>query len=314
MRFHVIALKTLEDLFSFKRSAVFIGLTVLVTMIASNIFTQAVAGSSFESMSLAMQSQMALSLYVILTFMWTTGIPLVMLAGVTCGDFISKEQDDGTLLLLVSKPIRRYEIVLGKLVAFVANAIILELILLILTPMIIFYFMGADVFILETMVKMIPGFLIYAIFVIVAFGSISIALSSLITSRMKTILVVAAVTILIFFGFGMIRTWTLGSGMYETFGFNYVDVNYHLGNSFLMFVSSGDLRISPLTQSIMGEFTGTYIVSSTDETFDSDIGALPSTLDPVGYNSPGTSFFIWLLIAGGFLFLSTVLFERREIT
>jgi len=153
MMFHAIMIKTLKDMFSIRRSILFIIAVMIVPIIGSGIFNE---NSQVSLMTLAMQDQMVVGFFIIISFIWIAGIPLVMLAGVTCGDFISKEDADGTLLLLVSKPVRRYEIIIGKFLAFMLSAVLLEAIALLLSALLISGVMESDVYIFSNMLGLIP--------------------------------------------------------------------------------------------------------------------------------------------------------------
>ncbi|MBN2330623.1 MAG: ABC transporter permease subunit [Candidatus Aenigmarchaeota archaeon] len=311
MRFQVIMFKTLKDLFSIRRSLLFIIGVMIVPLVAGGMFSGG-DGAALGDMTLAMQNQMVLGLFIILTFMWMAGIPLVLLASVTCGDFISKEDGEGTLLLLVSKPVARSEIIIGKFLAFMVSAILLQMIVLLMSSLLMASTMHLDVYVFNNMLSLIPSLIMYSVFVSFIFGTIATALSSLFKSRIKTIMTLVGITILIFFGFMMIRGW-LGSA-YEGYYINYMDVNYHLGNSYLFFVESGGLKLIPIYQGIMGQFTGTYDAADINKLFDRDIGALPPALEPKSYNTPAASLAIWTFLALALLGLGIYRFQRKEIS
>jgi len=117
---------------------------------------------------------------------------------------------------------------------------------------------------------------------------------------------------LIFFGFMVARGW-LGP-VYEGYYLNYLDVNYHLGNSYLLFIESSGYRMTPIYQGIMGMFTGTYDTADITKLYDMDIGAMPSTLQPRDYTTPAESSFIWLGIAIILFVLGMMKIERKEIS
>ena len=101
MRFHIVMLKTLKDLFSIKRSLVFLIICLIPVFIFANV-SQREAVFNFKVMTLPMQIQMMNGIFIIMSFIWIAGIPLVLLAAMTCGSFISKEEQDGTCLLYTS--------------------------------------------------------------------------------------------------------------------------------------------------------------------------------------------------------------------
>lgn len=314
MRFQVIMFKTLKDLFSVRRSVLFLIAVIMVPLIGPMMFASgAPGGVSIASMTLAMQNQMIVGLFIILAFMWIAGIPLVLLAGVTCGDFISKEEQDGTLLLLTSKPVRRYEIIIGKFLAFMLSSVLLEMIALLIFPLLIYVAMSTDIYIFENMLSLVPSMFFYSVFVAFIFGALATTLSSFFKSRIKTIMTLVAIVILVFFGFMVIRNWTEASGIYESYGFNYVDLNYYLGNSYLFFIQSSEFRIMPVYQGIMGTFTGTYDAADVGKLFDRDLGAFPPSLEQKGYTTPAISVFIWLSLAIILLLFGIIRFEKKEI-
>jgi len=314
MRMHAIMLKTLKDLFSIRRSILFLIGVMILPFFATTIFVSSESGNSIANMTLAMQNQMAVGFFIILGFMWIIGIPVVLMAGVTCGDFISKEDQDGTLLLLVSKPVRRYEIVMGKFLAFMINAVLLSLIVLLLSAVVMSSVMETDIYVFNNMMSLVPSMFLYAVFVSFIFGALATALSSLFRSRIKTIMLLVGVTMLIFFGFMMVRGYLESMNVYEEYGFSHMDVNYHLGNSYLFFIQSSGFRMMPVYQGIMGQFTGTYDAADLNKLYDSDVGAMPPELQPKEYNTPLASMMIWTGIALALLLLGILKFERKEVS
>ncbi len=312
MRFHIVMLKTLKDLFSIKRSLVFLIISLIPVFIFANV-SQREAVFNFKVMTLPMQIQMMNGIFIIMSFIWIAGIPLVLLAAMTCGSFISKEEQDGTLLLLASKPIRRYEIIIGKFFAFLVSTMILELIAFLLAPLLTFNLLDLDPSALTSMLNMVPSLYLYSLFVTFVFGAISATLSVLSRNRVKVVMVLVALTILIYFGFSIIRGWTVPLGVYDKYGMNYFDVNYQLGNSYVFFLEQSGVKIMPPIQGILGQFTGVYEATDPEMVFDPDLGAMPSSLELKKYNTPLVSLSIWLGLAVFLLVTGILKFEKKEI-
>jgi len=192
------------------------------------------------------------------------------------------------------------------------SAVLLELIVLLLSALVLSGAMQIDIYIFDNILSLIPSLFLYSVFVSFIFGAIATALSSLFKSRIKTIMTLVGITILIFFGFMIMRGW-LGQA-YEGFYLNYMDVNYHLGNSYLFFVQSSGLRLVPIYQGIMGQFTGTYDAADISLLYDRDTGAMPPALEPKSYNTPAESMLIWTGIAVALLLLGILKFDRKEIS
>ena len=311
MRFHVIMWKTLRDLFSVKRTVPFLIGVMIVPFIASLILSNEDVGG-LAKMTIAMQNQTVMGFFIVLSFMWMAGIPLVILTGVTCGDFIAKEDEEGTLLLLVSKPVARTEIVIGKFLAFMVSTVLIQLLVMLLSALVMLSILGIDIYVFNNMLSLIPNLFMYSIFVAFIFGAIATALSAIYKSRSKSMLTIAGIAILMIFGLMVVRGWV--GDYYEYYNIYHMDVNYHLGNSYIMFVESAGIRMVPMIQGAMGEFTGTYDMASISEIYDMDIGAMPPQLKPKSYYTPMASMLIWLGIAVAMLLLGIVKFNRKEIS
>lgn len=314
MRFHIVMLKTLKDLSSLKRNLIFLVLC-LAPVFAMSVIMKAEAVFKSGAMSLTMQTQIIAGIFIVLSFIWLAGVPLALLAAFTCANFISKEEADGTLLLLVSKPVRRFEIILGKFLAFLINVALLELIVLLSAPLIIFNLMGIDPFVLDYLLRLVPSIFLFSMFVAFIFGAISTTLSVFSKNSAKTVIVLVALVILIYFGFPfVVRGWTTPSGIYDKYGLNYIDVNYHLGNSYILFL--GNCKIMPPLQAAVGQFTGVYEGGTgRDPTgfYDSDLAAMRPSMELKSYNPPAFSLGIWLALSILIFVGGLLTFERKEI-
>lgn len=318
MKFHIVALKTLKDLFSIKRTMIFLIVSMLCVYVPTAAFKAGGPQGSplqFDKMTLAMQTQMFAGIFTIFSFILLAGIPLVFFCFLTCADFICGEKESGTLLLLVSKPIRRYEIVIGKFLAFFLNAVLLESILLLASPLMISYEFSTDPLILDFLAGLIPQVLLYSIFVILIFGSISTALSALFDNKIKVIVGLVALVLFIYFGFTIIRGYAIPYGIYEKYKLYAFDVNYHLGNVYFLFLEQAkDYRLAPEFQAALGQFTGTYeTTTGMANLFDRDLMALPPTLKLKGYVNPVVSMLLWLFASAILFSIGLLKFERKEI-
>lgn len=309
MRFHTVMFKTLNDLLSLKRSLVY-----LIIMIIVPVAVAAILGSvsNLSSMTLGNQTQTVVMFYIIIVFFWVAGIPLVLFTAVTCGDFITKEENEGTLLLLVSKPVRRYEIVLGKFFAFLINILILEAIAIILTPLIMYWLLPMDPAVLDTMAGLIPSLFFYAVFITLTFGALATALSCISKSRFKTIMILVGLTMAVFLGFVIFRGYMTSADIYDPYVV-WADVNYHMGNSFISFIDSTGYRMAPPLQATLGTFTGTYSATDPSMLYDQDIGAMHPSIPRTDYVSPLLSLFGWFIFTIALLVFGIMRFQRREI-
>ena len=309
MRFHTITFKTLSDLLRIKRSIVFLIIMMILPVIISIILNTTF---NLTSMTLANQVQTVTMFYIMLVFVWIAGLPLVLFTSVTCGDFITKEEQDGTLLLLVSKPVRKYEIILGKYFAFIINILLLEIIAIIITPLILYWLLPIDPYVLDTMASLIPSFIFYAMFIAITFGALATALSCISRSRFKTIMVLVVFTLGIFLGFMFFRGIMISVDVYDPYVV-WGDVNYHMGNSYMYFLDSSGYRMTPPLQALLGTLTGTYSAADPSTLFDQDIGAMYPSIPRTTYVDQMVSMLGWLAFTMLMLIVGILRFQKREI-
>lgn len=309
MRFHTIMFKTIGDLLNLKRNILFLILVFIAPIILSTI-----VGMSFDlsSMTLANQIQTVNMFYIILVFFWVAGILLVMFTSFTCGDFITREENDGTLLILTSKPVQRYEIVLGKYLAFIASIILYQIIALVITALMMYWLLPVDPYVLDSMASLIPSMVLYSTFIAFTFGALATALSCISKSRIKTFIVLIGLTVTVFLGFMLFRGYLVGADVYDPY-FSWCDVNYHMGNSYVLVLDSNDFRMSPTLQAILGTVTGTYNAADPGMLYDKDIGSMYPSIERTDYISPAISFIGWIGFTVALLFFGILRFQKREI-
>jgi ABC-type transport system involved in multi-copper enzyme maturation permease subunit len=209
--------------------------------------------------------------------------------------------------------VRRYEIVMGKYFAFLVNSMILILTALVITPLIMYWLLPIDIGVLETMVIQIPSMFFYAVFISATFGALATSLSSISKSRFKTIMTLVAMTITIFLGFILFRGYMVSSNIYDPYVV-WADVNYHMGNSYVLFLDSTGFRMSPTLQAVLGTVTGTYSAADPGMLYDKDLGAMYPSIVRTDYVAPAISFIGWIGFTGFMLFLGIIRFQKREIT
>jgi ABC-type transport system involved in multi-copper enzyme maturation permease subunit len=305
MRFQVILEKTLDDLMKLKRMAILVVLGAALTVLMVYLM------GSEENMSLEMRTQMVLDYFTLFVFLWTTGFVLAMTVATTAAGFIAKEHDDGTLLLLVTKPINRFEIVLGKFLALMISSLLLQGVTLCGCVVVLWALLSLDPYTVEALLGLLPWMFLYSVLVILIFGAMAVALSTLMRSRVKIMLILMVVVMLTFF-IGMMPRTVL-STYYAEFYLYYGDLGYHLGNTYVLLLDqSEDWRMIPSNQVMMAAFSGTYPFSP-EGAYDPDVNAWPPTLGLTNYVQPAISLLIWLAVIGGGLALSAVAMRRKEV-
>ena len=182
MRFQVVLGKTLGDLMSLKRTILLVLIGLSIPLAVSFAWR---AEMTNTPMSLEMQTHYVIDNFAILLYMWLAGFFLVLSVVATAAGFISKEDSDGTLLLLVTKPIKRSEIVLGKFLALVLNTAFLQATVLLLSILVFWLVVPIDPDTFGALMGLLPWVFLYSLLVTVVFGSIAVGLSTLMKSRDK---------------------------------------------------------------------------------------------------------------------------------
>jgi len=308
MRFQIVLSKTLNDLMSLRRTVALVLLGLSVPVALAIIAWR--ESPQVSEMSLEMQIHYVINNFSIALFMWVAGLFLAVTVATTAAGFIAKEDSEGTLLLMVSKPIDRFEIVLGKFLALVISSMALQALILLLSVAIFWIVLPLDPDTFRALVKLIPWMFLYSIIVTIAFGAIATAFSVLMKSRVKIMLVLMIIIMVVFFIGMVVRTTSPQA--YEDYRLYYPDLGYHLGNSFGLFVDRVESgKVLPESQALLGTFAGTY--RSVEQSFDPDIGAMPGSLEATGYVSPAVSLAIWLAISAAALWLAAIAIKRKEV-
>ncbi|NLM21991.1 MAG: ABC transporter permease subunit [Peptococcaceae bacterium] len=112
-----------------------------------------------------------------LCFFWLLGLPWLLFIFVQGCGLISRERKEGTLLLLVSKPIARYKIIVGKWLALVLAAFILGLCSLIITLGLIAFFVLPDYTIIYQLLRFVPFWGLYILYLTFCLAAVAISLS-----------------------------------------------------------------------------------------------------------------------------------------
>jgi len=96
---------------------------------------------------------------------------------------VAGEESEGTLSILVSKPVKRSHIIFGKLAGLIVSMLQYSILLIIITIAVSGCIITTDPDILKIFLKYIPGMFLYLLLVIVAFSSFSGSLKLLPTSQ-----------------------------------------------------------------------------------------------------------------------------------
>lgn len=210
-------------------------------------------------------SQRLAVMYCMLTFVLIAGLCIWMIVANTSSGLFANELHEGTLRLLLSKPVSRHELVIGKIGGMLAGAMT-YLVISLLTMIGIFTLLAhPDQDILVYLLKYTVVFLFYGAFVILIAGAIGSFLSTCFKKKVPALLILTLIGFLIFGIIPIARTITQSLGVYDKMYLYLFDLNYQFGlifNSFTQIL--GQLSSSSSQIELYNVFTNLFKTISTD--------------------------------------------------
>ncbi len=219
---------------------------------------------------------------------------------------ISGEVDKGTMVLLVSKPITRNNVVFGKYFAIILYGLGISIIDLFLVCLIAFF--------KHPFYDLIPFFnlhFIYSWIVIFFFSTISLGFSLLSDNPKVSLLIpiiLISITFLAFFAFKpMLTTPTTPNGLtyYEAFQLYHFDIGYHFINVYDWMYTN---LISPIPVGLQRWLSGwgIYKVYFDEMTIE-------ETITRTNYYAPQFSLIYLVVVALVILTIGYIIFRRKDI-
>lgn len=263
----------------------------------------------FAALPLGRQEAELTGTFAAVSFFWGAGIPVLALGGILSANTLAKEAEKGTLRILLSKPIRRWEVVVGMFGAVLVYSFLVAAAGMLLLAVAFRVTMDADPTALDGVVlRTMPGNLAFALFVSVVAAATGTALAVFTRSRLRTALLVLLLP-LFYFAFLPIRA--LAGESYEDYHLYLADVNYHFGNVFVVVHDAAGTGFTPETQASLAAWTGVYDAQSA--AYDPMLGGLPTTLELAGH-VPAVASLAGLLVGSLGLFVAAVYrFERVDV-
>lgn len=284
--------QTINRMFRLKNVLIYFGIVVIPTILIA-------LGIRFGSdeLSLSEIQSMVNGIYMLVVFLWLTGIPFIVNIVAHGTGLFASEEAEGTMSILVAKPVNRYEIVLGKVLGLAVASFVYQIISLIFSQFIFYFLSGVDVDTVSVFASSIPSVLLYSLFVTIFFTALSSAMSVIFKKKIAGIIIALLFLFVTFGVFPIVRSLMQFSNAYTKYHVYLFDFNYHFG---LIFQSIQSLFSSDLLSSsanvIVGTLTGTY----TQSTYDMDIVAYSGYgfgASPVSYINPTVLTLIYLLVA-----------------
>ena len=301
--------KTLSDFTKVRTVLIYLVFLAVPMLVFAGLASEA---PFFSVTSLDLKVEYIFGFFSVLSFVWVAGLALAILAAVFCSSLIAGEVSDRTILLLVTKPVRRIEIFMSKFLAFLVAILIYSAISLLASIYIWASVFELDIASLSIFLAKAPFFFVYSIFVALFFGSLSAAISSVSSSKLKAILPAIFLLLLVFFVFIQVRGVTRSMGSYDGV-LSFLDVGYDLGNVYITTLEAGGVEFIPYMQMIIGTFTGVYDIPQDGVKIDYDHDLILRSLDRLDYRSPASSFIKLIALPIALTALGLFLFSRKDI-
>ncbi len=311
---YIIFEKSFLELFSLRRVLSYL----LLSIVFPFIFTMIVSGQmtgTLADMNIDYQIATVVNYFAFYSFFWNAGILLILYCGLTAANFISSEESGGTMIFLLTKPIRRTTLYVGKFLGYFLNMAILQFISLLfgLTITCTLLNVSTAVFI-EGMKFMVPIYL-YALLIIAVIGLI-LGFLSIINKRMVVSVLVIMFLIIFIYFLGII--FRVAIPTYYEAGYLYlIDLGYNLSLIFTTFLGFFGFIPIPFFQQNFGLFFGTYVSMFSDlseflGSADPENG-LTFLLPETGYINPIVSIIVMVVITVLLFILGLIILERKDI-
>lgn len=301
--------KTLRDCSSPKLLVAFLlPYLGLIVLLSSGITS--LAPDNLGSLALFTQEQVLIELYSQIAFVLLTGFPMIFI-GVLAAIVIAGESESGTFELLLSKPVSRWEPLVGKYLGIVLFGFLTMAAGLLVGATAIYSFSGASPQAISGGIGvLLPGALVYALVLSAFLTAVGTLFAVLTGSRLKTALVTAVIPVL-FFAFIFVRLLPVGD-TYEQFFLYVIDVNYHLGNLFVMIQETIGPGFNSETAGSFSTISGVYDI--TEAWTDPILGGIVGSVPLAGYVPPVVSSVLVLVLSVAVLAVAVYQFERMDIS
>lgn len=303
--------KTLIDLTGWKRTPVLLLLGLLVPVIASVFWRSHLQNAG---LSPDMATFYILKSFIGISFIWTSGFFLAFAVVASGVGAISKELNEGTLLTLVSKPIARRHIVLGKFTGIVIHALLMITVIFLFQAVILWFVLPVEAPTFGALLLAILWMIPYSLLVILVFASLSLVVSSLIDNQVvATALACGAILFVFLFGIVITTIFMTNQGAYENNYLYMLDGSYHLGNAFapaLKQALGGELLPAQELDEIR-VFAGIFKGGRFGDVSGHSEYLYPAEL--ANYVTPVVSIILLMVLAAGSLAVAVLMTERKDV-
>jgi ABC-type transport system involved in multi-copper enzyme maturation permease subunit len=300
--------KTLRDCSRPKLLVAFLAPYLGVAVLLSAALTGSVR-EDIASAPLFTQEQVLVELFSQLSFVWLTAFPMVFVA-VLVAVTVAGELEDGTFRLVLSKPLARWEPLLGKFAGVVLFGFLTTVAGLLVGAAALVAFAGVSPLAIPNGVGvLLPGSVVYALLVVTFVAAVGTAVAVATGDRLQTAIGTSLVPVL-FFGFVFVRVVQPGD-LYERLYLYVIDVNYHLGNVYVTVTGAFGATFNPSTQRSFTAVAGVY--DTAGAWVDPLLGGIVGDVPLVGYVPPVASLALVGVLTVGLVAAALYRFGRMDV-
>ncbi len=301
----VVTERNFLDMFTIKNVAFSLILTLIFPLIIAFI----PQGIDFGSISVQQASGIISSNLMMPLFLWTCGIALMIIIGINGSPIISEEISSGTLLTLISKPINRTSIFLGKYLALYLFCALVNFVSLFVLFWTVVLSYSGNVAHFASLFQLFVAVFFYSGALLFIFINLVMSFSSFVRKPRNSSTIFMIVMIVFYFVFLLIP---IPPSLYEEFQLYHFDPTYHLGNIYLYFIEQFNAVVpSSVWQSFFSSYSKIFYFGLMD--IDVDQGVYFETLQKTNYLLPQISLAALVLISICFLAVGIVKLNKREV-
>ncbi len=304
-RFLVLMRQTFRDMFTMKGLLVKVIVLSLIPILITVFSTQNLGSVSILSASTHISATLLFPTYI-----WTLGIPFAIILSISTAPFLAGDIESHRLLILGSKPFGRFQFLMARFLGAFMHGIILCFFSVVCVVVFSVIFTSGKIDHFISTVPFMFSLALYGTVVSFFFTSLGFGISSLTTNTLRAGVIAATISIIVFLGPYLLRSFAFQ--IYEDAQFYHFDVSYHLGNALVFFIMSlNSLPNTSVWQDSLSIFTNVFISGSGIDTAQ---GFEISGMNLIGYYLPWVSILVLTCIALLLLIIGGVKFSRRDIT
>lgn len=257
----VLVSKTFIKMFKVLPFVIISILSGLLGFLFSNVYKNLVQ----DALTFDQFSNNILNTYSIFSFMLIAGIMVWIICSDCATGLFASEIHEGTMRLLLSKEITRFNLVLSKILGMLIGSFIYLVNSFSIFMLVFCIFSHVEKDILLLVIKATILFIIYGFLVIFIVGGIGTFLSSVFKKKVPAILIMICLGGLVFGIIPILRVILISLGYYDQFSLYILDINYHFSLVFSNFLRIiGDLSLSQNVNQLFTIFTNLYTQGAVD--------------------------------------------------